>query len=965
MSPFYYLLTALWLLPLSAFCQSDPQLVLNTNGHQGLIRDIAVTNDGRFIISAGDDKVIRIWNAQTGLLTEEIRGQQSEGSLGKIFAMALSPDNRWLAVGGWLKNGDSVDDNFLRLYDFQKRELKALLKGHTDVVHCLKFSNDSRHLVSGSSDNTAMVWDMTQTNGSKGTTPAQVLRGHTRPVYDVAMQGNLVVSASYDKTIKFWTLADGRAYASSDVHDAQCDVVAISPDGQTIVSGGDDNRLAIHNRAGQVIQTIDNRNSPSVIRFSPDGQRFLCGRYSNYNLDPVCKLYKLSNKRWELETSFKGFDNTVTAVAFLDNNTVVIGGGSNQEINIGKTSGTVVRRLLAMGKTVFATGISQKILAFTTTFTQNKGRSTLTTQFDLINRQLSPLPPGTEVAGPILNQGDYSLTHQAGGLYGFDDAVLQLRQANKTSASITRGSTDGYRHNCYGFGPNQTIVSGGSNGRLYMYDFSGKVLSEFMGHTSDLRGISVSADGQWLVSGGEDQVIKLWPLAEVGKKTVIEPLLSLFVGTDNEWVLWHPSGYYDASPDGEKYMGWHINRGYDQIASYYPATSFRKKFYQPQFITRLVETGSLAAAQQTLTTGRLENIRLLHPPEVSWQIPASRFVTTDAATYRLTALIESASPVQLVKVLVNGRSGYERRGASVAAGSTSFSELVSLTTGDNELEILVRNADGEVSSEKRTVTYQPARTEELFKPTLYVLTIGVSSYQETQLNLRFAHRDAEALATAFSKQSGGLFRQVISTAITNEKATGRGIKKALTELKRAATQRDLVIVSLAGHGVNTANNTFYFLPYDVETSDIEATALKYSDLTDVLGSLPCKVLAFVDACHAGNLVKAGVQRRDLEPNLGEFVRELISDDVGVVVMSASTGKETSQESADWQQGAFTKAVLEGLSGRAEITKDGVISLSELDRYVTERVKQLTNGLQHPVTYNEGRIPNSLPLCVIK
>ena len=52
----------------------------------------------------------------------------------------------------------------------------------------------------------------------------------------------------------------------------------------------------------------------------------------------------------------------------------------------------------------------------------------------------------------------------------------------------------------------------------------------------------------------------------------VNPLLSLFVAGD-EWVLWTPSGYYDASPGGDRLIGWHVNRGRQKAARFYTRTS--------------------------------------------------------------------------------------------------------------------------------------------------------------------------------------------------------------------------------------------------------------------------------------------------------------------------------------------------------------------------------------------------------
>jgi membrane-associated protease RseP (regulator of RpoE activity) len=81
--------------------QALPLHVLDTGGHMALIGGLAFTPDGKQIVSAGDDKVIRVWDWQAGKTIRTIRGQVGPGLEGKIYAMALSPDGHSLAAGGW------------------------------------------------------------------------------------------------------------------------------------------------------------------------------------------------------------------------------------------------------------------------------------------------------------------------------------------------------------------------------------------------------------------------------------------------------------------------------------------------------------------------------------------------------------------------------------------------------------------------------------------------------------------------------------------------------------------------------------------------------------------------------------------------------------------------------------------------------------------------------------------------
>ena len=67
-----------------------------------MIRSIAFTPDGRQLVSASDDKTIRVWDLASGKTVRTIRGESAPGHAGKVYAMALSPDGKWLAAGGWM-----------------------------------------------------------------------------------------------------------------------------------------------------------------------------------------------------------------------------------------------------------------------------------------------------------------------------------------------------------------------------------------------------------------------------------------------------------------------------------------------------------------------------------------------------------------------------------------------------------------------------------------------------------------------------------------------------------------------------------------------------------------------------------------------------------------------------------------------------------------------------------------------
>ncbi len=105
-------------------------------------------------------------------------------------------------------------------------------------------------------------------------------------------------------------------------------------------------------------------------------------------------------------------------------------------------------------------------------------------------------------------------------------------------------------------------------------------------------------------------------------------------------------------------------------------------------------------------------------------------------------------------------------------------------------------------------------------------------------------------------------------------------------------------------------------------------------------------MLFADTCHSGNVIGTGLAAG---AELGRLANTLSSSETGVIVFSASTGRQESIEAAEWGNGAFTKALLAGLKGQADFRKDGVVTHQGLSYYLGREVVALTRGRQTPVT----------------
>ncbi|MGB8736265.1 MAG: PDZ domain-containing protein, partial [Rhodomicrobium sp.] len=216
-----------------------PLPMLDTGGHMAKIQSIAFTPDGRQLVSASEDKTIRVWDLASGKTVRTIRGESAPGDAGKVYAMALSPDGKWLAVGGWF-DGPGDEQDAIRLYEFASSKLVALLKGHADVVQGLAFSPDGSRLISGSQDETAILWDTGIRAGARGTEPKLLhrLEGHKDFIYAVGFspEGSRAVTGSFDHDLRLWRVADGKEIAHMPGHGDKVRSLAVAPDG-AIASG--------------------------------------------------------------------------------------------------------------------------------------------------------------------------------------------------------------------------------------------------------------------------------------------------------------------------------------------------------------------------------------------------------------------------------------------------------------------------------------------------------------------------------------------------------------------------------------------------------------------------------------------------------------------------------------------------------------------------------------------------------
>ena len=387
-----------------------------------------------------------------------------------------------------------------------------------------------------------------------------------------------------------------------------------------------------------------------------------------------------------------------------------------------------------------------------------------------------------------------------------------------------------------------------------------------------------------------------------------------------------------------------------------------------------------------------------HLPELeilTKSIPVS--VTTPELSLRVKAT-DSQYALNRLNVFVNDIPVYGTAGIPLPRGKIPSHEQdvsVPLVPGRNKIQVSVMNQQGTESL--RQTVYTRFSTGNVSQD-IYVLTIGVSQYQNTAYNLRYAAKDAKDLANVYqaieSRSGTDADAHVHILSLTDQKATRPEILKAKDWLMQSRIH-DLVVVFAAGHGMTDTQSNYYFGTHDIDPQDPAANGLPYEEFEFLLDGIPAlqKVL-LLDTCFSGEIEKdEAVIVREADPNTLQSTRVVmrsfqatrgisvipdtaneegagrLSPEVlrfqqdwfadlrhgtGASVISSSSGNEYSLEGPQWGNGVFTYALVHGLkNGKADANGDDRITVSELQAFVIEQVQQLTNGGQNPTARREN------------
>jgi WD40 repeat protein len=518
---------------------------------------------------------------------------------------------------------------------------------------------------------------------------------------------------------------------------------------------------------------------------------------------------------------------------------------------------------------------------------------------------------------------------------------------------------------------NRLIATTGFDHQVHVWDFiSGNLLFSLNIPGSIIRSLSFSLSGDRIITISDDHTLRAWD-ARMGK------LLYMFfpVGSSGYFIT-EPSGYYQCTSDAAKLLHYVTTKldiiSFGQLDIRYNRpdkimeamqsedtmliNSYRRAYYKR--IRKLhIDTNSFSGLNN------IPEAEILNRNEIEFEQISDKLLLKIKCHDSIAYLDRFNIWINEVPLFgLNGKSLKQR-----ASGIFDTAISIVLSMGENHIEISVTNVNGIESYRMPLIVNYQALIEE--KEKLHFIGLGIDQFANPSYDLKYSTKDISDLCEKLKEKYKD--RMTIDT-LFNKNLTRNNV--ALLKLKLQNTGvNDKVVLCYSGHGLLSREYDYYLSTYAVDFSNPERDGLSYDVLESLLDSIPArKKLMLIDACHSGEVDKEEVMVMlgkadsiglskgsklldiDSSRHLGlnnsfELMQSLfvnVAKNTGTIIISAAAGNQFALESGRWNNGVFTYCILEAMQNYQ------TMKVNELKKKVSERVQQLTNGLQKPTYRNE-------------
>ncbi|MBL7791455.1 MAG: caspase family protein [Saprospiraceae bacterium] len=489
---------------------------------------------------------------------------------------------------------------------------------------------------------------------------------------------------------------------------------------------------------------------------------------------------------------------------------------------------------------------------------------------------------------------------------------------------------------------------------------------------SSFQPLAFSPDSRFLALTNNEGGITMYDIKQQ------KILFNFFGKGENDFIITIPENYYMATPGAIKQ-----GLGFKLEGNSFPFEQFDLKYNRPDLVLEHLGTASpeLVQAYRNAYYKRLKKMgfsesmltEVNHIPEVKVVSTSLSTITSNRRLHFEVRALDKKANLDRIQVFVNDVSIYGLQGLDLKYKATKNivqAVDVVLSQGQNKIQVFAINQYGAESlRETFNVTYDGPR--EL--PTLYLITMEASAYQNAEYNLTYPAKDARDFQNLIAGKKS-VYKAIVSKHLTSREITTDNINNLKTIL-RASQVDDQVIVFYSGHGLIDQDLDYYLAGFHTDFNNPQKGGIPVETLEMLLDGIPARQkLILIDACHSGEIDKESValiRNKQVQegtvkfrsvnttlvsPHLGlensfELMKELFVDlrrGTGATIISSAGGTEFAMEGAKWKNGVFTYCLLRGLSEKiADLDKNGQVMISELEQYLSVEVPKLTDNHQRP------------------